>query len=304
MSNKLLSICIPTYNRSEVLDETLNKLFSNPDFDPNQIEVIISDNCSTDDTEQVVSKYPLIKYYKNDVNVKDLNFTIALSHATGEYIKLQNDTVIFKEGFLKKMLKIIEENVGKNINLFFYLNTFSNLNCEKQVSSGETFIKQVSFYSTWISNFGIWRKDFVNIENKNRYVELQFLQVDWSYKIVNNNLKTLIYFQDFYDVIIPNNKGGYNIFDTFINKYLYIVKEQKFTTFIYEIEKFRLFRYFVYGWLREFFIKNSNIYTFETKGVYKLVLYKYWYNIYIYPLLSLLLLKRLFKKIIKSKNNE
>ena len=34
MENKrpLLSICIPTYNRAEILDKTLFLLFSNPDF--------------------------------------------------------------------------------------------------------------------------------------------------------------------------------------------------------------------------------------------------------------------------------
>jgi abequosyltransferase len=65
MNTILLSICIPTFNRSEVLDNTLNSLFSNSEFNSNQIEVIVSDNCSTDNTVQVVTKYPLVKYYRN-----------------------------------------------------------------------------------------------------------------------------------------------------------------------------------------------------------------------------------------------
>lgn len=55
MENKrpLLSICIPTYNRAEILDKTLFLLFSNPDFNVDEIEVVVSDNCSTDHTKQL-----------------------------------------------------------------------------------------------------------------------------------------------------------------------------------------------------------------------------------------------------------
>ena len=80
MKTILLSICIPTYNRSKTLENTLNSLFSNPEFDSNKIEVIVSDNCSTDDTAQVVAKYPLVKYYCNKENVKDLNFANATNN--------------------------------------------------------------------------------------------------------------------------------------------------------------------------------------------------------------------------------
>ena len=62
-----LSICIPTYNRAHYLVNCLNsiviaKLYSNLKF-----QVCISDNGSTDNTEQVVKEAKLlidIKYHK------------------------------------------------------------------------------------------------------------------------------------------------------------------------------------------------------------------------------------------------
>ena len=51
----LLSICIPTYNRSGYLEQCLESIVHQERFD--EIEVIISDNCSTDDTEAVCKKY-------------------------------------------------------------------------------------------------------------------------------------------------------------------------------------------------------------------------------------------------------
>ena len=73
----LLSIFIPTYNRCDLLAESLsilvdewNSLESN--F-KSKIEIVISNNCSADDTEEVVQKYqeicPIIKYNLNKFNL-------------------------------------------------------------------------------------------------------------------------------------------------------------------------------------------------------------------------------------------
>lgn len=293
MNNKLLSLCIPTYNRAEVLEDTLNNLFSNPDFDKDLIEVIVSDNCSTDNTAEVVAKFPLVQYYRNEENVRDINFMIVLGYATGKYVKLFNDTLSFKSNTLSNILGIIEKHLNDNKNLFFYGNMFNNSNTNKQIGSKEDFIKEVSYLSTWIANFGIWKDDFLKIKNKEMYAELQFTQVDWSYQIVNNDKKTIIYFDDYFDVITPNKKGGYNVFDTFVNKYLYIVEQQRLPVFFYKLEKYRLCRHFIYPWLLTLLIYNSDNYSFETKGVFKIIFKKYWYEPYMYPMLLLFWFKKI-----------
>lgn len=292
MKNKLLSLCIPTYNRAEVLDDTLNKLFSNPEFNEELIEVIVSDNCSTDNTAEVVAKFPLVLYYRNDENVRDKNFAIVLGCASGKYIRLFNDTLSFKPNTLSNMLSIIEKHLNDNKNLFFYGNIFNNLNLNKEIDSKEEFIKEVSYLSTWIGNFGVWKEDFLKIENKEMYVELQFTQVDWSYQIVNNNKKTIIYFGDYFDVVTPNKKGGYNVFDTFINKYLYIIKQQKMSFLIYEIEKYRLFRYFVYPWIIILNSDNRENYSYQIDDAFKIIFKKYWYELYLYPVALLFWIRK------------
>src|SRR5262249_43627784 len=71
-SEPLLSICIPTYNRSHFLKECLRSLFAQT-FDHSAVEVIVSDNASTDDTPNVVRKYaeryPIVKYVRNETNI-------------------------------------------------------------------------------------------------------------------------------------------------------------------------------------------------------------------------------------------
>jgi abequosyltransferase len=48
----LLSICIPTYNRSQYLKQALETYVSNAAFD-DEVEIVISDNASTDNTEKM-----------------------------------------------------------------------------------------------------------------------------------------------------------------------------------------------------------------------------------------------------------
>tara|TARA_R110000787_G_scaffold242588_1_gene348636 strand:+ start:5654 stop:6553 length:900 start_codon:yes stop_codon:yes gene_type:complete len=293
--NLLLSICIPTYNRADVLDKTLRSLFLNPEFDSEKVEVIVSDNCSTDNTIEIIAKYPLVRYYRNDINVIDKNFNIVLSYARGDYIRLFNDTLSFKTDALKFMLKKIKLHLDTDVNLFFYNNMFINTDCVKEVRTIEGFIKEVSFFNTWIANFGVWRKDFEIIKDRDRYSELKFVQVDWTFKLVENGIHSLVYFNDFFESASLNSKGGYNVFDTFINKYLFIVEQQKLPFFIYKIEKYRLFRYFVYQWLLTLFVKDKENYAFDTKGVNLVILKKYWYEPYIYPLLLLFWVKKILK---------
>ena len=49
----LLSVCIPTYNRSTFLQEALMNLLDNQKTCEFCVEILISDNCSTDETESV-----------------------------------------------------------------------------------------------------------------------------------------------------------------------------------------------------------------------------------------------------------
>lgn len=293
MSNILLSICIPTYNRCTVLEDTLQKLFSNPDFDSNRIEVIVSDNSSTDHTQEIVAKFPLVRYYRNIENIRDRNFALVLGYATGRYIRLFNDTLSFKPNALGRMLDAIEKHMDGNINLFFYGNMFLHKNCSKTFDSIDSYLKKVSYYSTAIANFGVWRDDFLKIKDKDRHAALQFTQVDWSYQIVKNGKKSIVYFDDMFEVVTPNKKGGYNIFDTFINNYLFIVKQEKPALLTYEMEKFRLFRHFVYPMLMILTVTEKSNYSFDTKGVFKIILKKYWYAPYLYSIFLLFLLRKI-----------
>ena len=77
--NTLVTIAIPTYNRADnylkqALSSALVQTYRN-------IEIIVSDNCSTDNTESVVKNFKdsRIRYFKQKKNIgpyKNFNFLL------------------------------------------------------------------------------------------------------------------------------------------------------------------------------------------------------------------------------------
>jgi len=69
----LLSICIPTWNRWYSLQHTLKSIIDYDEFKSWDVEIVISDNASIDETEWEIKKmcvkWKNIKYYRNNKNV-------------------------------------------------------------------------------------------------------------------------------------------------------------------------------------------------------------------------------------------
>lgn len=118
-----LSIYILTYNRAEVLKTQVEFFLNEIDGLSSRVELIVSDNASTDNTEEYMRKYDNIdsfRYIKNDKNY-GLNGSAYLSveRARGKYLWIVGDDP-FEPGVVKRVIDIIDEN--KDVN-FVYLNT-------------------------------------------------------------------------------------------------------------------------------------------------------------------------------------
>ena len=80
MKSPLLSICIPTYNRGNYLRKCLQSIEIQLDKKPhlqNLVEIVISDNHSTDTTKEVVNEFiPKFSHIKYVVNEKNVGFDL------------------------------------------------------------------------------------------------------------------------------------------------------------------------------------------------------------------------------------
>jgi glycosyltransferase involved in cell wall biosynthesis len=114
MDKPLLSICIPTYSRAHFLKECLDSItsqFSDPEI-IFQVEIVVSDNASTDSTAELVknyqAKYTNIHYSRNATNLGfDRNVSAVLSLGRGKFRWLMSDDEMIKPNSLKFILPIL-----------------------------------------------------------------------------------------------------------------------------------------------------------------------------------------------------
>lgn len=108
----LVSIIIPTYNREKIIHETLDCALLQ---DYQNIEIIIVDNCSTDKTFDILKEYQAkhskIKIYQNAENLGPVrNWEVAISYATGKYIKILWSDDKISPDFISRCVSILESN--------------------------------------------------------------------------------------------------------------------------------------------------------------------------------------------------
>ena len=127
MKKKLkLSICIPTYNRPQHLENCLEAIvISKKNCKGFNFEVCVSDNGSKHDIKSIIKKYKKkinIKFNRFNRNLGiTRNFLKAVSMARGEFVwTIGNDDLI-----LPKTLKKIKNLLNKHKDVdYFYMNAY------------------------------------------------------------------------------------------------------------------------------------------------------------------------------------
>lgn len=109
----IISICIPTYNQTIHLKKLLFSIYNQKEV---SYEIIITDDSTTNDVEQLISSHkknsnnPPILYFRNSPSLgapKNWNFGISL--AKGDFIKIMHHDGWFEDEFaLKKLLDKIQ----------------------------------------------------------------------------------------------------------------------------------------------------------------------------------------------------
>jgi GT2 family glycosyltransferase len=88
-SGMKLSVIIPTYNRMEVLPRAIDSVLAQDDFNESQMEIIVVDDGSNDDTQALLcQRYPEIVYIKQSNQGVSAARNVGLRAAKGEWIAL------------------------------------------------------------------------------------------------------------------------------------------------------------------------------------------------------------------------
>ena len=168
----LLSIVIPTYNRAKYLERCLESIVCQQG---DYYEIVVSDNASPDNTQEIMQKYITdrrIHYYRNGENLGGReNIFKATKLAQGEYVFWLSDDDYLLPNSLSKVFEVIKANshLGYIYSPFKTIHDISgDVFCEYKNFSVDTFleggiqtISQV-LPATWVFSRQIIKTDLID----------------------------------------------------------------------------------------------------------------------------------------------
>ena len=119
-----VSVVLPSFNRARLLPITIPTYFQE-----DVSEVIFVDDCSSDNTAEVVkelqTRFPTLRYFRNEVNSKQpYTQNVAISKVQSEYIYFGDDDSVLYPGSIRNLLNVMREKNadivgGRALALFF-----------------------------------------------------------------------------------------------------------------------------------------------------------------------------------------
>lgn len=118
-----VSICIPNYNHGMFIGKAIQSVLDQTYQD---FEIIVVDDCSTDNSEEVIKSFkdPRIKFFRNERNLGMVpNTNKALKLAKGEFIGILNSDDYYGQKMIETALKMFENpSVGFTYSSYVVVN--------------------------------------------------------------------------------------------------------------------------------------------------------------------------------------
>ena len=256
-----VSIGMPVFNGGTTLESTIKTIL---DQNFTDFELIISDDCSEDNTQEIcqkfVSKDERVKYFRQQQNfgMPVRNFQYVLEQATGEFFMFASHDDPYHPKFISEMLEVMK--VDENCAIAFCSYKISDSNSHKSISITPSSSCSKSSVSRYLSRiidmqpaliYGMFRKNLFNSENLKLF---DFFEVNagiemaikgnirivnkylWEWKIDSKRdsysiypLKTYLYELFSLKSITNNKKSRMNYFPFYFSQIKLIFKNFAFT---------------------------------------------------------------------------
>lgn len=247
-----VSVLTPTYNRSKLLNRLYKSLVKNTKYDI-EIEWLIMDDGSTDDTSQEVEKFIQenkfdIQYYSQENKGKMEAINNLIGYATGDFIiECDSDDYFKNNAFLtiKNTACEIDDNTYALCYLKYDQNecNIGNLFKEKETTMFDLYFKQgENGEKVLVYNAKIRKQFSYELENNEKFVTeaRMYHKMDKQYKIKCFNEPVMIceyqeegYSKNILEVFKKNPYGYYQYFKEIfehdfkgvsLNKHFYAIK--------------------------------------------------------------------------------
>jgi abequosyltransferase len=220
----LITIAIPTYNRSRFLRQLLDSLAEQVRNDE-RVELLVSDNASTDGTASLVKENQRngtpLRYIQNAENVgADANILQCYERASGKYVWIVGDDDLLCPGAIEKVLSYLSRDeydlvyvsptgfTGDSPDLY-------PLNSGRRVltfANAAQFVRRVHVHTTLISCNIINRDRVAAIEHQpfSKLINSSLIQLGWIFTALRGHRKSL-FFQEPLVSYRHANTGGYGV---------------------------------------------------------------------------------------------
>lgn len=239
LKSPLLSLAIPTWNRARYLAIALAQLAREVALlDSSMIEIIVSDNHSTDDTDALVQQWIEIglpiRYVKNSKNFgPDINIAQCFNLAKGKFVQIIGDDDIYVSGGLKELIGLIEAHQDSGVvsfRCYGYDNDFQveypgSGGCLKVFSNANEFIKSVGPLVTLISACAVNKSILTGID-ANAFCGTNLGHVDVLIRAAVAS-KYNVFTKKYLVACKRNNSGGYIWSNVFVTNFFGIVDRYK-----------------------------------------------------------------------------
>lgn len=218
---KKLSLCIPTNGIIEWVFPVLDSIYT-VNVDECEYEVIIEDNGTNEEFPKKILDYQRhhsnLKYYRS-TSQGFLCQIDCFRHAQGEFIKFVNHRSLFLEGTLEYLLSFEEKFIDSKPVVFFTNGSVKSCAC----SSFDSFVANLSYWSSWSGGLAFWKKDIELLLNKEKF-NATFPHTDILFAI-KDAPKYVIDSRKLFSEIKAGHakKGNYNLFRAFSVEYLAII---------------------------------------------------------------------------------
>lgn len=155
LQHPLVSICIPIYNGEKYIRETMDCVLGQT---YRNIEVIISDNCSTDKGIDIIRGYndSRVKIFSNQKNMGiKYNYLKVFTYATGKYMTFMGADDGMALDTIEKEVTILEDPKYKNVSL---VNGFVTIINDE---SKQVYLKKFIFGTGLFSSYWAIRSNFL-----------------------------------------------------------------------------------------------------------------------------------------------
>lgn len=262
----LLSIAIPTYNRANFLERNLTQLFSEIEKIPDaSIEILVSDNCSTDKTEIIVKNFisnkKKISYIRNNENIGwGKNFLQCFQLSKGKFVHLLGDDDFYTTNSLSQIYKELNRHDFGVMYLKPYgfekeidLEKPNNKGKLKKYNDTTKFLLDINSIFRLLSACIITKDKIKNIDIDN-IVPGNFAHLQLIIPAILSSKSNIFY--DKYTIASKrNNSIGYNFSEIFVDEYWKLIMEFQSKgldhSTIKKLKKNMLLSYYPYYILKE-----------------------------------------------------